>query len=233
MRYVNGGGRTSSVREWLLHIPDEVVDRRLRLVQAWIAALRGDEAGMRDALARFHALGGEDSGPLPDGFASLASSVSVLRTAFAWGDVGRTLEEGARAAELEGPESPWRPVVTWALGWGYYCSGELDLAARWLTETAELAPAAEQWVVGCAALADLSLIAGIRDDRGEQIGLALAARDLAREHGLLEAREVGEVHTAHERRWRPRAGTTRRWASSSAASSCAACGRSRSTSPTA
>ena len=46
-------------------------DRRLLLVSAWIAALRGDEAGMRDALARFHALGGEDDGPLPDGFASL------------------------------------------------------------------------------------------------------------------------------------------------------------------
>ncbi len=38
---------------------------------------------MRDALARYRALGGEDEGPLPDGFASLESSVSVLRAAFA------------------------------------------------------------------------------------------------------------------------------------------------------
>ncbi len=115
--YVNGG-RTSSVREWLLRFPDEVLggDRRLLLVSAWIAALRGEEAGMRDALARYRALGGEDEGPLPDGFASLESSVSVLRAAFAWGDVAATLEVGARSAELEGPESPWRPVVTWSLG---------------------------------------------------------------------------------------------------------------------
>ena len=196
VHYVNGG-RTSSVREWLLRLPDEVLDRRLLLVTAWIAALRGEEAGMRGALARYHALGGEDERPLPDGFASLESSVSVLRAAFAWGDVGRTLEEGARAAELEGPESPWRPVVTWSLGWAYYCSGELDLAARWLTETAELAPATEQWVVGSGAIADLSLMAGMRGDREAQMRLALEALAMAREHGLLDAREVGEVHTAY------------------------------------
>ena len=196
--YVNGG-RTSSVREWLLRLPDEVLgaDRRLLLVSAWIAALRGEEAGMRDALARYHALGGEDEGPLADGFASLESSVSVLRAAFAWGDVGRTLEEGTRAASLEGTEAPWRPVVSWSLGWAYYCSGQLDLAARWLTETAELAPATEQWVVGSGAIADLSLMAGMRGDGADQMRLALEAREMAREHGLLDAREVGEVHTAY------------------------------------
>ena len=196
--YVNGG-RTSSVREWLLRFPDEVLggDRRLLLVSAWIAALRGDEAGMRDLLARFRALGGEDEGPLPDGFASLESSVSVLRAAFAWGDVAATLEVGARSAELEGPESPWRPVVTWSLGWAHYCNGAYNEAERWLRETAELAPATEQWVVGSGAIADLSLMAGMRGDRGEQMRLALEALDMAREHGLLDAREVGEVHTAY------------------------------------
>jgi LuxR family maltose regulon positive regulatory protein len=196
--YVNGG-RTSSVREWLLRFPTEVLggDRRLLLVTAWIAALRGEEAGMRGALARYQALGGPDEGPLPDGFASLESSVSVLRAAFAWGDVRRTLEEGARAASLEGEESPWRPVVTWSLGWAHYCNGELDLAERWLTETAELAPASEQWVVGSGAIADLSRMAGMRGDRAEQMRLALEALEMAREHGLLDAREVGEVHTAY------------------------------------
>jgi LuxR family maltose regulon positive regulatory protein len=172
-------------------------DRRLLLVSAWVAALRGEEAGMRAALERHRALGGEDEGPLPDGFASLEASVSVLRAAFAWGDVGRTLAEGARAAELEGPESPWRPVVTWALGWGHYCNGDDDEAERWLGETAELAPATEQWVVGSGAIADLSLMAGRRGDRAEQMRLALEALDMAREHGLLDAREVGEVHTAY------------------------------------
>jgi LuxR family maltose regulon positive regulatory protein len=197
VHYVNAG-RTSSVHDWLERIPAEVLagDRRLLLVRAWIAALRGSEGDMRAALARVRELGGLDDGPLPDGFASLGSSVSVLSAAFAWGDVGAVLEEGARSAELEGPESPWRPVVTWSLGWAHYCNGDLDLAARWFHETVELTPAAEQWVVGSGAIADLSLIAGMRGHRGEQRRLADEALAMARDHGLLDAREVGEVHTA-------------------------------------
>ena len=48
-------------------IPAEVLaaDRRLLLVRAWIAALRGSEADMRAALARVRELGGLDDGPLP------------------------------------------------------------------------------------------------------------------------------------------------------------------------
>lgn len=152
---------------------------------------------MRSAVARVRELGRLEEGPLPDGFASLESSVSVLSAAFGWGDVSVMLEQGARSAQLEGRESPWRPVVTWSLGWGHYCNGDLGLAERWLTETTQRAALAEQWVVGVGAIADLSMIAGFRGSRAEQLRLAIEAVDLARERGLLEAREVGEVHTAH------------------------------------
>jgi LuxR family maltose regulon positive regulatory protein len=198
VHYVNAG-RTSSVHDWLQRIPAEVLggDRRLLLVRAWIAALRGSEGDMRAAVARVRELGGLADGPLPDGFASLGSSVSVLSAAFAWGDVRAVLEEGARSAAVEGPESPWRPVVTWSLGWAHYCTGDLDEAERWFEETAALTPATEQWVVGSGAIADLSLIAGMRGRRDEQRRLADRALAMARDHGLLDAREVGEVHTAH------------------------------------
>ena len=48
VHYVNAG-RTSSVLDWLLRFPAELLDadRRLLLVRAWVSALRGDEAGMR------------------------------------------------------------------------------------------------------------------------------------------------------------------------------------------
>ena len=95
---------------------------------------------MRAAMARARELGGLGDGPLPDGFASLESSLSVLSATFGWGDVSAILEHGTRSAELEGPDSPWRPVITWALGWAHYCNGDLDEAERWLTETTELAP---------------------------------------------------------------------------------------------
>jgi LuxR family maltose regulon positive regulatory protein len=195
--YANAG-RTSSVLDWLMRFPGETLDAdpRLLLVKAWASALLGDEEGMRGALARVGALGDLAEGPLPDGLASLESSVAVLRAAFAWGDVSAVLAHGTRSAELEGPESPWRPVVTWSLGWAHYCRDELDLAEEWFRETTRLAPGADQWIVGTAAIADLSLIAGLRGRRAEQLSLAVEAVDLARERGLLDGREVGEVHTA-------------------------------------
>ena len=198
VHYVNAG-RTSSVLDWLVRFPDAVLaaDARLLLVKAWLSALRGREKDMRDAIARVRGLGRLEQGPLADGFASLESSVAVLSAAFAWGDVSAILRAGARSAELEGPESPWRPVVTWSLGWGHYCKGELELAERWFSETALRTPHTEQWIVGSGAIADLSLIAGVAGRRAEQLRLATEAIELAREHGLLDAREVGEVHTAY------------------------------------
>ncbi len=196
--YYANAGRTTSLLDWLTQFPEEILeaDPRLLLVKAWASALGAREADMRRAVARVRELGRLDEGPLPDAFASIESSLSLLSAAFAWGDVSAVLEHGARSAELEGPDSPWRPVVSWALGWGHYCKGELDLSEQWLDETIALGPRVEQWIVTIAALADLSLIAGLRGRRQEQMRLALRAVELARERGLLEACEVGEVHTA-------------------------------------
>ena len=197
VHYANAG-RTTSVLEWLQRFPRDVLeaDRRLLLVKAWALALRGREDEMRSAVAALRALGGLDAGPLPDGTATLESSLSVLSATFAWGDVGAVLEHGTRSAALEGPQSPWYPVVTWALGWAHYCRDELDLAEQRLRETVALGPRAEQWIVVAAAVADLSLIAGMRGRRAEQLELADEAVELARAHGLLDSVEVGEVHTA-------------------------------------
>jgi LuxR family transcriptional regulator, maltose regulon positive regulatory protein len=198
VHYVNAG-RTSSVSDWLARFPVDVLDEDARLlaVKAWVSALLGQEDEMRATIARVRDLGGLQDGPLPDGFASLESSLSVLTATFGWGDVSAMIEHGARSAALEGPDSPWRPVVTWALGWGHYCNGDLDEAERWFEETRLLAPRTDQWIVGSAAIADLSLIAGLRGRRQEQMRFALEGVDMARERGLLDAREVGEVHTAY------------------------------------
>ena len=149
VHYANAG-RTQSVLEWLGRYPDELLrdDARLLVVQAWVLALRGREADMRAAVARARELGGLDAGPLPDGFASLESSLALLGATFAWGDVSAVREHGARWSELEPHDSPWRPVLTWALGWAHYCDGDLDGAERWLRETTEIAPPADQWIVG-------------------------------------------------------------------------------------
>jgi LuxR family maltose regulon positive regulatory protein len=128
--------------------------------------------------------------------ASVESSLSVLSATFAWGDVGGVLHHGARSAALEGPDSPWYPVLTWALGWAHYCNDELDHAEQRLRETVALGPRSEQWIVAVASIADLSLIAGLRGRREEQLRLSEEAIRLARERGLLDSVEVGEIHTA-------------------------------------
>jgi len=191
-------GRTASVLDWLGRIPAAVVDAdpRLLLVEAWVSALRGREDAMRAAAAKVRALGGLGAGPLPDGFASLESSLAVLSATFGWGDVSAILAHGTRSAELEGPDSPWRPVITWALGWAHLCNGDLERADRWLEETTRIAPPVDQWIVGVAAVADRSLIAGRRGRRDDQLRLADEAYALAGEVGLLDAIEDGEVHTA-------------------------------------
>ncbi len=196
--YANAG-RTTSVLDWLARFPPEILDgdRRLLLVRAWVSALLGREGDMRAAVSRVHDLGGLDDGPLADGMASVESSISLLGATFGWGDVSAIREHAARSAQLERPDSPWRPVVTWALGWASYCSDDLDAAEHHFRETVALAPLADQWIVGVAAIADLSLIAGLRGRRDEQMRLAVEAVDLARARGLLDAIEVGEVHTAH------------------------------------
>jgi LuxR family maltose regulon positive regulatory protein len=195
VHYANAG-RIESVNDWLAHVPDNG-DQRLLLTKAWVSALRGSEADMRAAATRARALGGLDDGPLPDGFVSVESSLSVLEATFGWGDVSAILAHGARSETLEPPDSPWRPVITWALGWAHYCNGDLDQAERWLKETTLVAPAVEQWIVGVAAIADLSLIAGMRGRRAEQLRLAQEAVEVSRTVGLLDAVEDGEVHTAY------------------------------------
>ena len=60
---------------------------------AWVSALRGSEADMRAALARLRRGSAScEAGPLPDGFASLESSLCVLERGVRWGDVAAILE---------------------------------------------------------------------------------------------------------------------------------------------
>ena len=157
----------------------------------------------------------------------------MLRATFAWGDVGAVLEHGTRSAALEGPGSPWYPVLTWALGWAHYCNDELDLAEQRLKETVALGPRAEQWIVAVASIADLSLIAGRRGRRAEQARLAEEAARLAGSAGSWTRSRWGRCTRRAASRWRPAGTGRRRCPSSSRGSCCAGCGASRSTSSTA
>ena len=177
--------RYDTVLCWLRRLPAEILggNAQLLLVRAWVLSLsaRREEAAL--AIAAVERLGELGSGPLPDGFSSAEASLTMLRACFPWGDIGAQLDNGRRAAELEGPGSPWRPLACWAVGMGLYFRGEPDEADRWFAESAALAPTSAQWLAGEASLAYRSRIAGERGRLEEQRVLAETAAEFTREHG--------------------------------------------------
>ncbi len=177
-----------TVLAWLGQFPGEILggNVRLLLVQAWLLswAARREEAAR--AIAAAERLGEPGPGPLPDGFSSVEASLTMLRAAFPWGDIGVQLEYGRRAAELEGPESPWRPAACWTVGMGLFLHGEFAAADRWFAESARLAPASGRWLEAGSSLACRSLIAAEQGRPDYQRLLAETAVALMREHGVEE-----------------------------------------------
>ena len=187
--------RDATVAAWLERLPREVLDEdpRLLLVTAWLHSLRGRREEAAQAITAIERLGRLEDGPLPDGFSSVEASLAALRGLVAWGDVGSGLRNARRAAELEGPSSPWRPVVCFALGFHTYNSGELDEADRWLDELVEPARSHGQLSLVSLALAYRSLIAGDRGRGEDQALLADEAVRLEPEHGYEEVEGVAQL----------------------------------------
>ena len=149
-------------------------------VGASLSAKREEAA---QAIAAAERLGEPGAGPLPDGFSSAEASLTMLRACFPWGDIGAQLENGRRAAELEGPGSPWRPVACWAVGMGLYFRGEPRRSRPVVRRIGGAGAREPQWLAGASSLAYRSLIAGEQGRPGEQQLLAGQATELIREHG--------------------------------------------------
>ena len=171
--------RYDTVLAWLRRLPEDILsgDVQLLLVQAWVLSLSARREEAARAIAAAGRLGDLSTGPLPDGFSSAEASLTMLQAAFPWGDIGAQVENGRRAAVLEGPGSPWRPLACWAVGTGLYFRGELDEADRWFAESAALAPASAQWLAGEASLAYRSWIAGEQGRLDQQRVLAETAAE--------------------------------------------------------
>jgi LuxR family maltose regulon positive regulatory protein len=118
----------------------------------------------------------------------------MLRAVFPWGDVGAQLENGRRAAVLEGPGSPWRPMACWAIGMGLYFRGESGEADESFAQSVALAPASEQWFAAASSLGYRSLIAGDQGRLENQRLLAEQATELAAECRIEEM--AGQVPLA-------------------------------------
>ena len=178
-----GANRFATLVGWFERFP--AAERNsvpLLLTEAWVYACYGRRDASEEAAEAAERLGSGE-GPLPDGFSSLEGSLATLRGAVSWGDTLAGLESARRAAELEGLDSPWRPVVSFGLGVGLYFSGRFEEADQWLREAAEIAPTRERWLTLVNAVAFRSLVSGELGRADEQAVLADRALALAREFG--------------------------------------------------
>ena len=194
--YANAG-KYDTVLAWIRRFPDQALngDVQLLLVAAWVLSLSGRREEAARVIATVESLGEPDGErPLADGFSSVEASLTMLRACCPWGDVGAQLSDGRRAAELEGPGSPWRPVACRAVGMGLYWRGEFGEADPWFAESAASDPAGGRLFAGESSLAYRSLIAGEQGRLEDQRRLAEQAMELARERGIKEA--AGEIPLA-------------------------------------
>ena len=180
--------REATVLGWLERFPRELLngDARLLLASAWIYTLLGQREAAAEAMAAIELMGRLDEGPLPDGFSSIEAGLVTLRGFVMWGDVGVGMRHSRRAAELEGRESRWRPVICASLGLQTYHAGDFDQSEAWFGESVELARSRGQWSIASFALAFRSLVAGDDGRLDDQRLFAEEAVDLEREYGLEE-----------------------------------------------
>ena len=178
--------REATVLGWLERFPRERLngDARLLLASAWVNTLSGQREAAAEAMAAIELIGRLDEGPLPDGFSSIEASLVTLRGFVMWGDVGAGMHYSRRAAELEGRESPWRPIICASLGLQTYHTGDFDESEAWFGESVELARSRGQWSIASFALAFRSLVAGDDGRFDDQRLLAEEAVDLEREYGF-------------------------------------------------
>jgi LuxR family maltose regulon positive regulatory protein len=155
LHYV-GAGQMATVTGWLDSLGPSVIDSdpAARVAAAWIAALSGDDATLRDHLTALQEF--KDLGPLPDGSRSVESAVAMIHGVFGY-DGPIAMTNGAqRALELETDgRSPYYSIAHLSRGHAAYVAGDLDLAVDLLAKAShnEAAPP----IIRMLALACLSL----------------------------------------------------------------------------
>jgi LuxR family transcriptional regulator, maltose regulon positive regulatory protein len=197
-RFVNAG-RIYTVRGWLEELDDGALAGQpgLAVDAGWVWALTGDIARAQRCLLAAEQ-GRPDAAPPPDGSASLASGVAMLRAALAPFGVERMLDDARRAFQLEPPAGPWYPLAGLLLGAALLLNGEPDAAAKaW--ERAAYFGRDNQPSGASFALAQLSLLAAERGDWSAAQDYATESRTVAETAGLPEYLSSIVAYLAHAR----------------------------------
>jgi LuxR family maltose regulon positive regulatory protein len=192
-------GRAATVVRWLDALALDVVtgDPRLCLARAWLALDSGEPvaaARWADATAA-----ADDGRALPDGGATVASGVAMLRATLAYreGDLSAAEALGAQAVELESePDSPWRAVALATLGAARHFRGAPSDEVAALLERA--VAMARSGANSMAVLRAQGTLAAAAFAAGDRDGAArwTAAADRMRAQQSLEEYWMGSLATA-------------------------------------
>jgi LuxR family maltose regulon positive regulatory protein len=133
-------GQFATLRTWIAGFEDAQIEAHapLAVAAAWITGLAGE--GERAARFADAAQRGSWSGPMPDGCASLESSLAILSCAFGLGGLSRMCDAGRLVDESEPVTSQWRPLGLAVYGAALTLAGDFVAARSVLDETVQLAP---------------------------------------------------------------------------------------------
>jgi LuxR family maltose regulon positive regulatory protein len=182
-------GRLETVAGWLDAFPDEVIigDARLCIARAG----RGVALGRRDDVEKWLDLA--EAAPLPSpvrhGASTIEAEATIYRTTnrFMTGDVGRALEAGRRAIELERDErSPWRCMAWAALGRSLFWSGDEAGSEHALREAASRSQPSSNNLSVIGALGYLAVLHAERGEFDEAEAIVEDALARTEEHGFSE-----------------------------------------------
>jgi LuxR family maltose regulon positive regulatory protein len=173
--FLNASRLGNVVARWLEALPDDVIARSpsLCLAGAFVAGVRADRSRMEGLLEQATSIEREP-GPMPDGSPSPEAVAAVARTIFHFGDLERSVEWARRADALHGPDSTYRPLVSYVVGSALWRKeGATDEAIGYLRRAAEEARGTLQVV---PAVGSLGALGAAHVQRGELEQAEAAAR---------------------------------------------------------
>ncbi len=194
LTYVDNG-RAATVLAWLdaLGASSIANDPAARVTAAWMAAISGDRAALKEHLAALEEF--QDVGPLPDGTRSVESAISMIRGVFGYGGPVEMTASAQRALELETDGgSPYYSVAHMSRGHAAYVAGDLDLAVDLFAKASqnEAAPA----IIRVLALAGRSLAEDERGHHDHSRALAEEAMEVVDARGLRGMPQASIAFTA-------------------------------------
>lgn len=178
-------GRVSVVEGWLRQFPERAhLDRypAVAVLEGWIHAVRGRPDDARRCLEVAEL--GADAGEMPDGSASAAPWIAVLRAALCDGGAERMLADAEEALAGLPAESPWHSLALVLQGAACVLVGDEQRGDAILAEAAEEAQRSGAAGTRVLAIGERASLAEARGDHTAADELALEGRDLVRERHL-------------------------------------------------